>query len=176
MPASQARCATPGSPRPSRFPRDGSRMCAAKICTVTCFASVDDRKARFAGYHDVLQNSVVQLGGSIERLQSAHALCTALEQSIRSGHFDPNIGKVEIIAIQRVIQSLDQEESIDGVWLRGVRSIKNEFDNMLRERDRQAVDQKRQRLGFKAEWENAKGEKERMPKATGHRDSWDPYA
>jgi len=134
-----------------------------------------DRKARFVSYRDVLHSSILQLCGSIERLRSAHELCAGLEQALRSGHFDSTTGQTEIIAIRRVIQSLEREESIDEIWLRGVRSIKKEFDGVLRERDRENAKQKRKRLGFKTEWETAKAAKERMPKGTGHRDSWNPY-
>lgn len=135
-----------------------------------------ERKARFVRYRDVLTSSSTQLGGSIERLRSAHELCAALEHALRSGHFDPTTGQAEFIAIRQVIESLESEESIDDFWLRGIRSIKKEFDVVLWERDRKKAEEKHRRLGFKAEWEDAAAEKKRMPKATGHRDSWNPHA
>lgn len=129
------------------------------------------RKARFIGYRDVLISSSVQLGGLIDRLRSAHELCTALEGTLRSEHFDSTVGQAELAAIQQVIQSLEGEESIDDVWLHAVRSIKKEFDVVLGERNRKTAEEKRKRLGFKSEWEDATAERKRMPKATGHRDS-----
>jgi hypothetical protein len=134
-----------------------------------------DRKARFTSYCDVLHTSIEQLAGSIGRLRSMREQCKALEQAVRSGCLDPATGQVEIIAIHQVFHSLDKEDSVDEVWLRGVRSVKREFDGVLRERDRNGAEQQRKRHGFKAEWDAVKTEKERMPKATGHRDSWNPF-
>jgi hypothetical protein len=133
-----------------------------------------DRKARFVGYRDALHASMTQLAGSIERLSSMHKLSAALEHALRSGHLDPTTGQSEMAAIREVIQSLEREPSIDEVWLRGVRSIKKKFEGVLRERDRKSAEQKRKRLGFAAEWEAAKAEKDRMPKPLGQRDSLTP--
>jgi hypothetical protein len=135
-----------------------------------------DRKARFVRYRDVLTSSSTQLDGLIEQLRSAHELCLTLEGVLRSGHLDPTTGQAEFIAIRQVIQSLENEDLIDDVWLRGIRSITREFDVVLRERDRKKVEEKYSRLGFKTKWEDAAAEKKRKPKPTGHRDSWNPQS
>jgi hypothetical protein len=134
-----------------------------------------DRKARFVRYRDVLISSSTQLGVVIEDLRSAHQLCMTLEQSLKSGHLDSMTGQAELIAIRQVIQSLEGEESIDDVWLRGIRSIKRDFEVVLRERDRNKVEEKHNQRGFRSKWEEAAAEKKRMPKGTGHRDSWNPH-
>jgi hypothetical protein len=105
-----------------------------------------------------------------------HDMCAALEQAVRSGHFDPNTGQTEIIAIRQVILSLEREKSPDDDWRERVLSIKRDLDGRLREWDAKKAEQTRKRLGFKAEWEDAKAETERGPKGMGHRDSWNPYA
>jgi hypothetical protein len=102
-------------------------------------------------------------------------MCATLEQALRLRHFEPKTNHKDIIAIRQVMLSLEREPSIDEVWRKRVRSIKKEFDGVLRERDRKKADKELKQRGFKAEWENASAEKERMPKGTGHRDSWNPY-
>src|SRR5262249_11261578 len=83
-----------------------------------------DRKARFVTYRDLLQPSAVRLSESYERLRSTHEMCETLEHALRSRHFDPTTSYRDIIAIRHVVHSLEREESIDEVWLRRVRSIK----------------------------------------------------
>jgi uncharacterized membrane-anchored protein YhcB (DUF1043 family) len=94
-----------------------------------------NRKNRFASYRDDLAKANTQIGLYIERLQAAHPLAMALEDTLKSGYIDPLVGHSDIVAIVKVIDALDGEVSPDDAWNSGVRAIKTEFDGVLKARD-----------------------------------------
>jgi hypothetical protein len=96
---------------------------------------VVDRKERFSGYHDVLARSNAKIGLCIDRLLATQPLVVGLRDALKSGDLDTLVGHSEIVAIVEVFEALDREISSDDAWNNSVRSIKGEFNRVLKARD-----------------------------------------
>jgi len=133
---------------------------------------VVERKSRFTKYRDTLQTYIGRLDVVISSLEANHNSCVLLERSIRSGGLGPLILPGEVAEIHSVLQDIGNEEDIDEVWRRKVHSINREFGEILKRREIRAVEADRKRRGFGEERNQAKHERERMPRPTGQRDNW----